>query len=391
MANVKLKLLYVLTCLYESDERHTLNATQIVKRLSKEYGITTERKSVCRDIATLKSFGHDIIADPDKRRGWYYGKRRFSTWQIRLFIDALAAAAFIPKNEFSRLANKLIENLGPDDKDMFERAIKPICNTRKVIDSKIKDVLEEILNSVALDRAIEFQIYTYNKTFKHVLRRGSKVYKADPYALFMRDNQYYLVGVMEGEKELRCFRLDRIANPHTTGTKRRSAAEVLNMGPAEADKKITDFTQTAFHCDSDVTYETVAISFDAKDEDMVNVFVDRFGLPESVLERDGRVYATLKKLYVSTDIRNWLQTYADKFTVTYPKELQKDIAASLKKLAKSCDNVETFCPPESENKPRRYVRKAAVEEQEEAAEPAKAEQPKTAEAPKRRRGRPRKS
>ena len=62
MANVKLKLLYVLNLLLDSDEHHTINATQIVKQLAKEHGINTERKSVCRDIATLQTYGHDIIA-----------------------------------------------------------------------------------------------------------------------------------------------------------------------------------------------------------------------------------------------------------------------------------------------------------------------------------------
>lgn len=334
MANVKLKLLYVLNLLLDSDEHHTINATQIVKQLAKEHGINTERKSVCRDIATLQTYGHDIIADRDKRKGWYYGKRRFDTWQIRLFLDAIASASFIPKNECKRISNELIKELGPDDKRMFRELLPTVYNSRKVVNSKLKDVLCEILQAIAWERAVEFQVYSYNKVFKSVLKRGSLVYKVDPYSLVWINSNYYLVGIKEGENFLRYFRLDRIANPHTTGTPRRNASEVLGE---DFDKALQRFTQDTFHGSNDRSFENVTIRF--KDESFANMFVDRFGLPSKVVEKDDWVFATIDKVDYTNAVRAWLISYSSAFAVTAPKELKdlviKDLRSGLENYEKS--------------------------------------------------------
>ncbi|MGM9998600.1 MAG: helix-turn-helix transcriptional regulator [Candidatus Bruticola sp.] len=324
MANVKLKLLYVLNLLLDSDEHHTLNATQIVKHLAKEHGMNTERKSVCRDIATLQAFGHDIIADRDKRKGWYYGKRRFETWQIRLFLDAIASASFISKNECKSINNELIKELGPDDKRMFRELLPTIYNSRKVVNIKLKNILCEVLRAISWERAIEFQLYTYNKVFKSVLRRGSLVYKVDPYSLVWVNSNYYLIGIKEGENQLRYFRLDRIANPHTTGTARRDASEVLGT---DFEKALQEFTQDTFHSNNNRTFENVVIRF--KNESFANMFVDRFGLPSKVEEKNDWIYATVDKVDYTNAVRAWLVSYSGVFAVTEPADFRDKIRQDL--------------------------------------------------------------
>ena len=54
--NSKLKLLYILDIMKNTDEFHPLNATQIAALLE-QYGITAERKSISRDIACLEEKG----------------------------------------------------------------------------------------------------------------------------------------------------------------------------------------------------------------------------------------------------------------------------------------------------------------------------------------------
>ena len=326
MANVKLKLLHVLDLLLNTDEQHTINATQIVKALSKIYGITTERKSVCRDIATLQTYGHDIIADRDKRKGWYYGKRRFSPWQIRIFLDAIASTPFISRNDCRTLSNELVKDFGPNDKRMFSELMPTIYNNRKAINNKLKLALSEIMQAIAWERAVEFQLYTYNKVFKSVMRRGSKVYKVDPYSLAWINSNYYLIGIKEGETELRYFRLDRISNAHMTGTPRRDAKELLGM---DLKKALQIFTQEIFHSESDRTYKEVVIRF--KDEGLANMLVDKFGLPVSVEEKNGCIYATFKDFEYTSSTRTWLLSYSSLFAVTAPQDLIEAVKADLNK------------------------------------------------------------
>lgn len=327
MSNVKLKLLHVLEILLETDEHHTINATQIVERLLKDFNIETERKSVCRDIATLQAFGHDIIADRDKRKGWYYGKRKFEPWQIRLFLDAISNAPFVSKQDFKYLFNELIKELGPNDKKLFKDTIPVVNGFKKTHDANLKNVLSEILRSISMDRAMEFQIYTYDNRFKSVLRRGSHVYKADPFTLLWYKNRYYLVGSLTEENQLRMFRIDRIANPRTTGTPRRKLNEVLGNGSAA---QLADFCKTSFHNKTtDKTYDLVTISL--MDPEYAGIFVDLFGIPSEVKKDDnGVLEASLKKFKMNEEIKKILISHADIFKVVFPDDLRNEIKKEIK-------------------------------------------------------------
>lgn len=325
MANVKMKLLCVLNFLFDTDEHHPLNATQIVEKLAKEYGITAERKSVCRDIAILQSFGHDIIGDRDKRKGWYYGKRHLEAWLIRILLDAVASSLCVSKTDFKRITKELIKELGPNDKRMFEDLLAYVAKTRQANNPKMKGVISEILRAISWERALEFQLYTYNKRFKNVLRRGSLVYKVDPYTMVCLNSHYYLIGVKEGETTLRYFRVDRIANPHTTGTPRRPAEEVLGCKLEEA---LAELMKSTFHGADTPHYEKVTLRF--KDESFANVLVDQFGLPEAVSEYDGYIYATMPNIDLHAEVRNWFISYANLCTVVAPPDLRQRIQEGLK-------------------------------------------------------------
>ena len=60
LSNQKLKLLYIADLLEkETDENHSLTATEISKRLAAQ-GIPSERKSIYDDMETLREFGMEI-------------------------------------------------------------------------------------------------------------------------------------------------------------------------------------------------------------------------------------------------------------------------------------------------------------------------------------------
>lgn len=66
----KLKLLKIMDILRETDETNPITAPAICQRLA-EMGISAERKSVCRDINTLKEYGYNIKLCHDNKLGYY--------------------------------------------------------------------------------------------------------------------------------------------------------------------------------------------------------------------------------------------------------------------------------------------------------------------------------
>ena len=331
MANVKIKLLHVLNLLLNTDEQHTMNATQMVDRLFKDYNIVTERKSVCRDVATLKAFGYDIIADKDKRKGWYYGKRRFDNWQIFMFLSAFMEEDSVTRTDLRNVFNELIKDLGPNDTEMFRNLLPMFVRLNKKsgtgTGSRLKGVLSEILLALSWNKSIEFQIYGYDKSLKSVLRRGSQVYRVDPYSLVLVDSNYYLIGAKEDSEVLEFFRLDHMANPHATGSERRSIKEFVksSQDPQKYFKKLVEDTFNS----KEKKYKSIKISFKNESE-LIDCFVEQFGIPEEVGEGEEFIEVTLKDVNVGDNVLNWLILHSNEFEVVYPEKLRDCIKRELK-------------------------------------------------------------
>lgn len=69
-ANQKLKILYLLRLLEETDETHLITMNAILEELERQ-GITAERKSVYDDMDALRTFGAQIVSQKGRYSGYY--------------------------------------------------------------------------------------------------------------------------------------------------------------------------------------------------------------------------------------------------------------------------------------------------------------------------------
>lgn len=69
-ANQKLKILYILKLLEQSDETHAVTMKEILGELS-AHGIQAERKRIYDDLDALRRFGYPIVAKRGRMAGYY--------------------------------------------------------------------------------------------------------------------------------------------------------------------------------------------------------------------------------------------------------------------------------------------------------------------------------
>ena len=106
--NQKLKLLYLAKIFaQETDEDHALSMAQILSALE-EYGVHADRKTIYADLEELRTFGMEIIDEPDGR-GWHYylGAREFELPELKLLVDSVQSARFITDRKSKELIGKL--------------------------------------------------------------------------------------------------------------------------------------------------------------------------------------------------------------------------------------------------------------------------------------------
>ena len=109
----RFRALYVLKYLWEhTDEEHPVTLAQIQTHLS-EQGIEAISKTIDGDITALQDLGFDIIRNRSTQYQYFFASRYFSSFELKLMIDAVQAAKFIPQEQtqelverIARLANK---------------------------------------------------------------------------------------------------------------------------------------------------------------------------------------------------------------------------------------------------------------------------------------------
>ena len=94
--NKKLRIIKLLEILLQdSDLDNPIGTNDLCKRLSK-VGVTTDRRTIAKDIAFLNEQGYEIMQTKISRQNSFYIEdRSFSLPELKILIDAVQAASFI--------------------------------------------------------------------------------------------------------------------------------------------------------------------------------------------------------------------------------------------------------------------------------------------------------
>lgn len=104
----KIKLLKLMELLREnSDEDHPLKTNMLCTML-KNAGISCDRRTLSRDIATLNECGYEIFSIMQGHdKAYYIVERSFSLPELKILIDAVQAASFITESKTENLIRRL--------------------------------------------------------------------------------------------------------------------------------------------------------------------------------------------------------------------------------------------------------------------------------------------
>lgn len=219
--NQKLKTLYVAKYFLEnSDENHSVNASDIIDHLKKEVDppIYAERRSIYRDIAVLRDeFGFDIVGT----QGGKYTllSRQFDFEELRLLAECVYAAKFISEKQAKKLINTLSQFCSIYQAEELESEVF-LCDRVKTSQSKIIRIIDTINYAMAkmqdgkphTPQKITFKYlkYTINDVHSQVERKKGNNYTVSPYKLLINDGNYYLLAFDSDKQDFRTYRVDRM-------------------------------------------------------------------------------------------------------------------------------------------------------------------------------------
>ena len=216
-------ILYILNVLKKySDEEHILKTTEIQRKVKEIYDVDIDTRTIRRNINLLKlKLNYDISTREENGKGYYISKNPetdFEAGEIRAIIDTFSYAKYIVPSISKNVINKC-KNL----QNIYEK--KKLNNYKIFVSGSKTDNMEVIKNIEDISDAIlnlnkiEFEYWKYTINTKLEKKIISKP-KVTPYAIVYNKQEFYLIGIKEGQDKFYHYRLDRIKNIKQLNEKR---------------------------------------------------------------------------------------------------------------------------------------------------------------------------
>lgn len=291
-----------------SDEAHMLSLREIAVHFPDD--IEIRFATVRADLNALSSSDLFRICTYQERDGlenryWYDGIG-LKLHELRLLIDAVVAARFIPHKETVRLIDQLKRFSGNHiTKEMDNQVF--VADEPGVALKDIGDTIHVLHEAIHHSKIIEFQYGKFTTEKKFELNREGAIYKMKPYGLVWSQDFYYLIVEPVGEKGNRHFRVDRMRNVFVSD----------NSFVKESTFDMNEYLKKLFHM-----YAGEEISMEVEfDNHLINVVIDRFGPGADIRPMNNGRFKFFTKAILADGLVRWLLTWGSDAKVLYPQKL----------------------------------------------------------------------
>ncbi len=321
-ANQKSKLLYVLKILREqTDAQHPISMKALIERLEAEQ-ITAERKGIYRDIAELTDFGYDIRLKRGTDGGYYLAKREFELAELKLLVDAVQASRFLSTARSREMIHKIEKLASSQEASALQRQVY-VANRVKTGNEEIYFNVDMIHRAMQENRQISFRYFEWTVKKEMHFKREGRRYQISPWALTVKDENYYMLGFDKEANLLKHYRVDKMTEPELEKEERLGARQY-------ADIDIATYTNRTFGMFGG---ESKIVTIGCR-ERLIGVIMDRFGTDVPVREREDGYFTIRVNVAVSGQFFGWLAGLGQEAKLVGPEEVVEEYRQYLCELVK---------------------------------------------------------
>lgn len=319
----KIKLLKLYELLrQETDEQNPMTTMTIIDRLG-QMGISCERRTLAKDMATLNEQGYEIMFRwVGKEKGYYVEDRSFSVPELKILIDAVQAASFITNKKTAELIDKIADLGGSHRADILKSNMVRF-NTRKHSNETIFYSVNYLEDALIQQKKAVFRYFDLDEHGEKVYRRDGHHYVVEPVGLVFNEDNYYLMAYSAKHDGTSNYRVDRM-----------DAVDIIDEPITEKALKLRDsigcYTEQAFKMYGGQSVE-ITIRFDAK---LMGVVYDKFGEDTKMIRLNADTCVATVMVQVSPTFWGWIFQFGGLMQITSPDSMieeYKNKAAMLTK------------------------------------------------------------
>lgn len=314
----RIKLLRLMELLSsETDENHPLTTRALCARLA-GMGIACDRRTLSRDIALIDAHFAPIASRVVRHEKAYYLETRpFDAAALRVLIDAVRAAAFIPEAEAVALCERLARLAGARRDELLRgaaRRIEPRRGSGEVLRS-----IDLLSDAVAREKQLNFLYFDPDEARRRVYREGGARYIAEPLMTVFDSDRYYLLAWTLRHEGLTVFRVDRMEDVQITNLPLSPAAQAARAG-AE------DFIAHSFHMFGGER-EEVELAFDRA---LLGAFFDHFDTDARLRTLPENLCCARVSVNIAPTFFAWVAQFGGRMRITAPPKVVEAYRALLR-------------------------------------------------------------
>ena len=315
-------ILYILNILKKySDEEHMLSAAEIQRKIKEIYEVDIDTRTIRRNINLLKyKLDYDISTREENGKGYYINRdpeTDFEPGEVRAIIDNFSYANYIVPSVAKEIIKKcknmqtIYENEKLKDYQIYS------VNSKTENAEVIKNI-EDISNSIYNNHKIKFEYWKYeitNKLEKQIVSTPI----VSPFAIVYNKQEFYLIGIKDGQNKFYHYRLDRMKNT-------KELSEEITIKKTKS--QIKEFAESTVEMFGGKKEEIEAIC----NKILLNAVFDIFGKNVTIekIQGDNENF----KLIVDSSLmgfRMWAMRNIDAVEVVKPESLRSEMKEIVKK------------------------------------------------------------
>ncbi|MCM1508460.1 MAG: WYL domain-containing protein [Ruminococcus flavefaciens] len=304
----------------EADKEHPMKTEDIARRLNAQ-NLASERRSVARDVKRLKEIGFDIVMTHiGHSQAFYIEQKGLTLGELKILMDAVQAATFIPEGQTNELLDKLA-GLSVNHKMVLLRGNIVHFNTRKQKNEEVIKNVEEIESALQRQIKVSFLYFHHNENMERVYTHNGERHLVEPIALIYDNDRYYLLCFNPKHSDRRTYRIDRMESVSAVN-------ELVSDNALISESELADYTGKTFKMFGGREAEAL-FEFD---ESLIDVIFDQFGCETEIVpvesENDcddaSRKFCASVTIHVSPTFWGWYFQFPDKMRICSPDWLVEE-------------------------------------------------------------------
>lgn len=320
--NQKLKMLYLEKIFQrETDDEHGLTLQEITERLNKD-GVNADRKTLYSDFAELKKYVLDIISSNGGRNCTYHlGNREFELAELKLLVDSVQAARFIPDKKSHSLIGKLEKLVSREQGKSLQRQVL-IAGRVKTLNRSVYLTVDKLHQAINAGVQVRFHYTRWNINKELVPRNNGNWFQVSPWLMILSDENYYLAAYYEKAGEIRHYRVDKIKD-----------LQLLQDLPREGEAAFRklDIPQYANIHFGMFNGEQTEVELKVQNE-KVGIFIDRFGKDIMLIPQGPDTVSLTVKVDVSDQFLGWIMALGEGVEICSPEWVREKMVQEARRI-----------------------------------------------------------